>query len=70
MPTLQINLLNEKIDFPMSDSKGMMKTVGNKFRTVFGKGKENKRHEIEKTAASNSVFHSILLENWHISTHG
>ena len=54
----------------MSDSKGVMKTVGNKFRTVFGKGKENKRREIEKTAASNSVFHSILLENWHISTYG
>ena len=35
----------------MSDSKGVIQAVGSKFKAVFGKGKENKGHEIEKPAS-------------------
>ena len=50
----------------MSDSKGVIQAVGNKFKAVFGKGKENKGHETEKPATSNGI-HFRFVENWHVS---
>lgn len=50
VPNLKTNLLSEKGALPMLDSKGVIRAVGNKFKAVFGKGKENKRHETEKVA--------------------
>lgn len=50
VPTIRTNLLKEKGALPMSDSKGVIQAVGNKFKAVFGKGKENKGHETEKPA--------------------
>lgn len=54
VPTLKINLLDEKGALPMSDSKGVLQAVGNKFKSVFGKGKENQGHNIEKAASKDA----------------
>ncbi len=50
VPTLKAYLLDEKGALPISDSKGVIQAVGNKFKAVFGKGKENRGHETEKPA--------------------
>ena len=51
VPNLKTYLLNKKGTLPMSDNKGVRHAVGIKFKAVFWKGKENKRHEIEKLAS-------------------
>ena len=47
VPRPKVNLLNERGAFPLSEAKGVVKSVGNKFMAVFGKGKENKGPETE-----------------------
>ena len=51
MPGPQINLLSEDDAIPVSDTKAAVKAVGNKFKAVFGKGKENKVSENEEPAS-------------------
>lgn len=51
VPIFGIHLLNEKSAYPMSDGKGVRKTVGNRFKAVFTKGKENGVLETERPAS-------------------
>ena len=48
VPTFKAGLLNEK---GALESKGLIQFVGNKFKAVFGKGKENNGHESEELAS-------------------
>ena len=48
MPGPQVVLLSEDEAIPMSDTRAVVKAVGNKFKAVFGKGKE---FENEETAS-------------------
>lgn len=43
--------INEEGTFPVSESVGVIKAVGNKFKAVFGKGKEDKGLESEQHAS-------------------
>ena len=38
---VKVHPLNERGNFPLFDRKGVIKTVGNRFKAVFTKGKEN-----------------------------
>ena len=44
---LKVIHLNDKRILPMLDGKGVIEAVGNKFKAVFGKGKENNGRETE-----------------------
>ena len=48
VPGPQINLLSEDEAIPVSDTRAVVKAVGNKFKAVFGKGQENKEFENEE----------------------
>lgn len=43
--------INEEGTFPVSNSMGVVKAVGNRFKAVFGKGKEDKGLESEQHAS-------------------
>lgn len=43
--------INEEGIFPVSNSMGVVKAVGNRFKAVFGKGKEDKGLESEQNAS-------------------
>lgn len=58
VPRPMVNLLNERGAFPLSEAKGVVKSVGNKFMAVFGRGKENKGPETENP---DCIFHLYLL---------
>ena len=51
VPGPKINLLSEEELFSGSDTMGVVKAVGNKFKAVFGKGRENKELETDKPAS-------------------
>ena len=51
VPGPQINLLSEDEAIPVSDTRAVVKAVGNKFKAVFGKGMENKEFENEEPAS-------------------
>ncbi|CAD6581408.1 MAG: hypothetical protein ASARMPREDX12_000453 [Alectoria sarmentosa] len=55
VPTLRTNFLDEEETLPSSDSMGVIQAVGNKFKAVFGKEKENKGHETVKAAPYNGL---------------
>ena len=51
VPGPQVNLLSEDEAIPVSDTRAVVNAVGNKFKAVFGKGKENKESKNEESAS-------------------
>ena len=61
VPGPQINLLSEDEAIPVSDTRAVVKAVGNKFKAVFGKGQENKEFENEEqTVFPTCIFFRCL----------